>query len=109
MAWLKQESINKDEENFDKDFLEPTPNKLPPVTNFTSKKLSPKGTDSEESNTNFKNKTGNTKYSQYRKRRPKQMSHNTSKEGFSTPKIEDEPDEFLPNTPYEDSNKVIYK
>lgn len=101
-------SIHKDEENFDKDFLEPTPNKLPPVTNFTSKKLSPKA-DCDKVNLNIFAKATNSKYSQIRKRRSKQMSHNASKEGFETPKIEDEPKEFLPNTPYEDTGKIIYK
>ena len=63
-TWLKQDSIHKNEENFAKDFLEPTPNILSTETNFTSNKLRSKGIDSEESNTNFKNKIENTKYSQ---------------------------------------------
>ena len=54
MAWSKQDSLHKDEENYDKDFLEPTPNKLPTETYCTSNKLSPKGKDNEESNTNIK-------------------------------------------------------
>ena len=36
------------------------------------------------------------------------MSHNTSKEGFSNPKIEEEPSEFLSKSPYKNSTKVIY-
>ena len=104
----RRDSIHKDEENFDKDVLEPTPNKLPPVTNFSSNKLSPKS-ENERINLNIGNKNMNSKYSQIRKRRSKQMSHNASKEGFDTPKIEDEPKEFLPNTPYEDTGKIIYK
>lgn len=37
-----QESIQFEEESCDKDYLEPVPNKLPPLTNFTSKTGSPK-------------------------------------------------------------------
>lgn len=42
-----QESIQFEEEAWDKDYLEPTPNKLPPLTNFTSKTGSPKKIDKE--------------------------------------------------------------
>ena len=36
------------------------------------------------------------------------MSHNTSKEGFSTPKIEEKLSEFLSKSPYKISTKAIY-
>jgi len=110
-----QESINKDEENFNKDLLEPTPNKLPPVSSFTSKNLSPtmRAVTEQDQLDFYKNSKSSNAFSNYGKlikRRGKQLSHNASKEELKTPNADDrDPKELLQSAPYNDSNRVIYK
>jgi hypothetical protein len=87
----EQESFGKDEENINKDYAEPVPNKLPPMSTFTSKHYSP---DSDIPDQFFNDKMSDI-FTEFVKMKNFKMSHNTP--------------EHLPNSPYTEENKGFYK
>ena len=109
-ASSQQESMIKDEENITKDYAEPTPNKLPPMSTFSSKNQSPNSLETKPMKEVFYNEKVSDVFDEFLvMKNKKQMSHNASKEEFKTPEHESMPPEYLPNTPNDEGNKGAYK
>ena len=88
------ESIQLEEENFDKEFLEPIPNKLPPLTFFSSKSGSPKKSEKDYNLLSEpKHKSFKTKFSKSIKNK-KYAANESTKDEYKTPKFEPSNEEF---------------
>lgn len=103
--YLKQpdsniESMSKDEENITKDFAEPTPNKLPPMSTFSSKNQTPDSVADCKKQPEFHNEKVSDIFSEFvlLKNSKKQLSHTASKEELKTPENENMGKEFKPHT-----------
>lgn len=103
----RPESVSKDEENITKDFAEPTPNKLPPMSTFSSKNQTPDTLMPKMGREEFFNEKVSDMFAEFViMKNKKQMSHTNSKEELKTPDSQTGvPREFLPNTPYDEENK----